>query len=221
MPEIIEMPKLSDTMTTGTLVQWLKQEGDPVSSGDMIAEVETDKATMEVECFEDGFLLKHYIKEGDVLEVGGPICAVGEEGEEAPEVEVKTADEPVLAGPEVEEPEVPEEEPVAKEQPSADATPAAPASTPALVASGDGSRVKASPLARKIADELGVDISRIPGSGQGGRIVKSDVEEAAKNPQAFAVSAGNAGPSVSLGNLEEKVEKVSNMRASIAKALVK
>jgi pyruvate dehydrogenase E2 component (dihydrolipoamide acetyltransferase) len=221
MPEIIEMPKLSDTMTTGTLVQWLKQEGDAVSSGDMIAEVETDKATMEVECFEDGVLLKHYIKEGDVLEVGGPICAVGEEGEEAPEVEVKTADEPVLAGPEVEEPEVPEEEPVAKEEPAPAAAPAAPASTPAAVVSGDGSRVKASPLARKIAEELGIDISRVPGSGQGGRIVKSDVEEAAKNPQAFSASAGNAGPSVSLGQLEEKIDKVSNMRASIAKALVK
>lgn len=221
MPEIIEMPKLSDTMTTGTLVQWLKQEGDAVSSGDMIAEVETDKATMEVECFEDGILLKHYIKAGDSLEVGGPICAIGEEGEEAPEVEVTTAEEPVLAGPEVEEPEVPEEEPATKEEPAAAATPATPAAIPAPVVSGDGSRVKASPLARKVAEELGIDISRVPGSGQGGRIVKSDVEEAAKNPQAFSAQAGSAGPSVSLGHLEEKVDKVSNMRASIAKALVK
>jgi len=221
MPEIIEMPKLSDTMTTGTLVQWLKQEGDAVSSGDMIAEVETDKATMEVECFEDGILLKHYIKAGDSLEVGGPICAIGEEGEEAPEVEVTTAKEPVLAGPEVEEPEVPEEELAAKEEPAPAATHATPVTIPALAVSGDGSRIKASPLARKVAEELGIDISRVPGSGQGGRIVKSDVEDAAKNPQAFSAQAGSAGPSVSLGRLEEKVDKVSNMRASIAKALVK
>ena len=85
------MPKLSDTMTTGTLVKWLIKEGSPVSSGDMIAEVETDKATMEVECFEDGGMLKHYISEGDSIPIGAPICAVGEKGEAVPEVKVELA----------------------------------------------------------------------------------------------------------------------------------
>ena len=78
MATLIEMPKLSDTMTVGTLVNWLKKEGDSVANGDMIAEVETDKATMEVECFEDGFLIKQYCKEGEEVPVGGAIAAIGE-----------------------------------------------------------------------------------------------------------------------------------------------
>ena len=86
MATLIDMPKLSDTMTVGTLVRWLKNEGDPVANGDMIAEVETDKATMEVECFDDGVLIKCYCSEGDEVPVGGPIAAVGEAGEEAPDV---------------------------------------------------------------------------------------------------------------------------------------
>ena len=85
MATLIDMPKLSDTMTTGTLVRWLKKEGDSVANGDMIAEVETDKATMEVECFDDGILLKCYCGEGEEVEVGAPIAAIGEAGEEAPE----------------------------------------------------------------------------------------------------------------------------------------
>ena len=86
MATLIEMPKLSDTMTVGTLVNWLKKEGDPVANGDMIAEVETDKATMEVECFEDGILIKQYCKEGEEVPVGGAIAAIGEAGEAAPAV---------------------------------------------------------------------------------------------------------------------------------------
>jgi pyruvate/2-oxoglutarate dehydrogenase complex dihydrolipoamide acyltransferase (E2) component len=87
MATLIDMPKLSDTMTVGTLVKWLKNEGDPVASGDMIAEVETDKATMEVECFDDGVLIKQYCGVGDEVAVGGAIAAVGEAGEEAPAAE--------------------------------------------------------------------------------------------------------------------------------------
>jgi len=220
MAEIIEMPKLSDTMTTGTLVKWLKQEGDSVSAGEMIAEVETDKATMEVECFEDGILLKHYIQEGDSLDVGGPICAVGEKGEDAPDVEVKKAAEPVLTGPEVDSEEEQEEEQAPEPAPKAESKVQEPAKPAASHAPEE--RVKASPLARKIAEELGIDISRVAGTGPGGRIVRSDVEEAAKNPQSMApVAASAGGPAISLGKLEEKVDKVSNMRATIAKALVK
>ncbi|HLP00855.1 MAG TPA: biotin/lipoyl-containing protein, partial [Opitutaceae bacterium] len=82
MATIIDMPKLSDTMTVGTLVKWLKNEGDPLSSGMMIAEIETDKATMELECFEDGTLLKQVAKVGDQIAVGAPICVVGKAGED-------------------------------------------------------------------------------------------------------------------------------------------
>ena len=86
MADIIEMPKLSDTMTVGTLVKWLKKEGDTVANGDMLAEVETDKATMELECFFDGTLLKIFAPDGAQVEIGSPLCAIGEKGEkvEAP-----------------------------------------------------------------------------------------------------------------------------------------
>ena len=220
MAEIIEMPKLSDTMTAGTLVKWLKNEGDAVSSGDMIAEVETDKATMEVECFEDGVLLKQYIQEGDSVEIGSPICAVGEKGEDAPDAEVKKASADVADDDaETEEDEGAEEEPQPEAAEGSSPEPAQ-APQPATSGSDEDGRIKASPLARKIAAELGVALDRVKGTGHGGRIIREDVEEAAKNPQAMA-SAASSGPALSLGKLEEKSDKVSNMRASIAKALVK
>ena len=221
MAEIIEMPKLSDTMTTGTLVKWLKKEGDEVSAGDMIAEVETDKATMEVEVFEDGLMLKQYIKEGDSVAIGSPICAIGKKGESAPEVEVESApppgedgeeeedDEDKDGGEDKDEDDTEEEEDVSEEDEGE-----APAPTPR-----EGDRLKVSPLARKVADQQGVDLNRVQGTGPGGRIVRADVEAAAKSPKAAAMAA--SGPSFSFGQLEEKTEKVSNMRASIAKALVK
>ena len=106
MATLIDMPKLSDTMTVGTLVKWLKNEGDPVESGDMIAEVETDKATMEVECFEDGVLIKQYCGAGDEVAVGGAIAAIGEAGEEAPAVDNAPA-----AVPAAEEASIPEPTP--------------------------------------------------------------------------------------------------------------
>lgn len=218
MAEIIEMPKLSDTMTTGTLIKWLKKEGDAVSSGDMIAEVETDKATMEVENFEDGVILKIYVQEGDAVAIGSPICAVGEEGESAPEVEVAAPAEE--AEPEAAQAE-PEPEP-AQEEPVTEAVtpPSAPvADTTTTTPTTDG-RVKASPLARKVAAELGVNLTYVKGSGPMGRIVRADVELAAKSPA--AQRAGTAQTTAFVpGTLEEKTEKVTNMRASIAKALVK
>ncbi len=219
MAEIIEMPKLSDTMTTGTLVKWLKNEGDPVASGEMIAEVETDKATMEVENFEDGFLLKHYVREGDAVSIGSPICAVGEKGETAPEVAAPVT-EPSAAPSTDEETattSAPEPEPApAEETNSTTEAPAPPA--PAATAATPGERIKASPLAKKLAQELGVDLAYVQGTGPSGRIVKADVEMAAKSPRP---SFSAVGAAFVPGKLEEKTEKVSNMRASIAKALVK
>jgi pyruvate dehydrogenase E2 component (dihydrolipoamide acetyltransferase) len=228
MAEIIEMPKLSDTMTVGTLVTWLKKEGDEVASGDMIAEVETDKATMEVECFEDGFLIKHYIAEGESIECGGAICAVGEKDEEAPAVDAPAAAEPKKEEPKKEEPkkEAPKEEAKAPETPEpkqekvdAEAAP----NEPKRDASG---RIKASPLARKVAAEKGIDLATINGTGPGGRITRDDVEKAAKNPAPAktpaaaepASSSAPAAPAPAL--LEEKTLPVTNMRAAIARALV-
>ena len=215
MATLIDMPKLSDTMTVGTLVKWLKNEGDPVASGDMIAEVETDKATMEVECFDDGILIKQYCGVGDEVAVGGAIAAVGEAGEEAPAAETNTA---VTATPE------PEPAPVAEAPTPA---PAAPEPAPEVVpepvaaASSTGSRIKASPLAKKIAAEKGIDLATIHGSGPSGRIVKADVENAQASVDTPAVAqAVSPEPDEPAATLEAMEIPVSNMRKSIGKALV-
>ena len=211
MATVIDMPKLSDTMTVGTLVKWLKNEGDPVENGDMIAEVETDKATMEVECFDDGILLKQYCQAGDEVPVGGAIAAVGEADETAPEPAASAPSEPAAA-------------------PEAEASPtSAPEPTPTAVAvtaniasetikpstSEADNRIRVSPLAKKIAAEGGIDLSMLQGSGPGGRIVKADVEKA---PTAPIASAEPAPPAAA--TLEALEMPVTNMRKSISKALV-
>ncbi|MDA9317450.1 2-oxo acid dehydrogenase subunit E2 [Puniceicoccaceae bacterium] len=215
MATLIDMPKLSDTMTVGTLVKWLKNEGDAISSGDMIAEVETDKATMEVECFDDGVLIKQYCGEGAEIPVGGAIAAIGEAGEEAPAVE---------SAPAAEAPK--EETPATPAVPATPAPVAPTASAPAFTAvpvpaPETGGRIKASPLAKKIAAEKGIDLSTIQGSGPSGRIVKVDVE----NAQPGAVSAAGSAapvsaPAAPVATLEALDIPVSNMRKSIGKALV-
>ena len=212
MATLIDMPKLSDTMTVGTLVKWLKNEGDPVASGDMIAEVETDKATMEVECFDDGVLIKQYCGVGDEVAVGGAIAAVGEAGEEAPAAEKST---PAVVTPEPEAAEAPTPAPAAPE-PAPEIVP-----TPAVPATTTGSRIKASPLAKKIAAEKGIDLATIHGSGPSGRIVKADVENAqhgAATPA--AAQATSPEPVEPAATLEALEIPVSNMRKSIGKALV-
>lgn len=206
MATLIDMPKLSDTMTVGTLVKWLKNEGDPVANGDMIAEVETDKATMEVECFEDGVLIKQYAEAGAEVPVGGAIAAIGEAGEAAPEVET-----PAAPAAEEAAPVAPEPTPAAPAPAPAAPVAATPAPTP-VAATPTGARVKASPVARKIAAEKGIDLSTLQGSGPGGRIVKDDVLNAGS-------SRSKAAP-VPAAQLEALSLPVSNMRKSIAKALV-
>jgi len=211
MATLIDMPKLSDTMTVGTLVRWLKNEGDPVANGDMIAEVETDKATMEVECFDDGILIKRYCGEGDEIPVGGPIAAVGEAGEEAPAVSSAPAAEAPAAAPAAAAPTPAAAAP-------APVAPLAPApAAPAPVAAGDA-RVKASPLAKKIAAEKGIDLGSIQGSGPGGRILKEDVLSA--KPASAAPAAPAAAERAPAATLEALEIPVSNMRKSIGKALV-
>jgi len=211
MATLIDMPKLSDTMTVGTLVRWLKNEGDAVANGDMIAEIETDKATMEVECFDEGILIKHYCSEGDEVAVADPIAAIGEAGEEAP---AATSSAPAAAAP---EPVAVVEAPAAA-APAPVAAPAAPAPVAAPAAS-TGARIKASPLAKKIAAEKGLDLATIQGSGPSGRILKEDVLNAKPVPATPAATASTpaAAPAATL---EELVIPVSNMRKSIGKALV-
>lgn len=222
MATLIEMPKLSDTMTVGTLVNWLKKEGDPVTNGDMIAEVETDKATMEVECFEEGVLIKQYCKEGEEVPVGGAIAAIGEAGEAAPAIEATTQSATQEAiSPEPAQPVAETSTPV---QPIIETT--APTLSEPIVTSTSTSndRVKASPLARKIAESKGIDLSQIKGSGPNGRIVQADLEaikEAVSNSvQASEAKAPASAAIESIPTLEALDIPVSNMRKSIASALV-
>jgi len=212
MATLIDMPKLSDTMTVGTLVRWLKNEGDAVANGDMIAEVETDKATMEVECFDDGVLIKQYCGEGAEVAVGDPIAAVGEADEEAP-AGTSSASAPAETAPAAPEPVA-----VAPVAPAASA-PAPVAEAPAAPVSSTGTRIKASPLAKKIAAEKGLDLSTLQGSGPGGRILKEDVLNA--KPGAVATDTTSSAPAAApAATLEALDIPVTNMRKSIGKALV-
>jgi pyruvate dehydrogenase E2 component (dihydrolipoamide acetyltransferase) len=208
MPEI-QMPKLSDTMTEGTLVAWKKKKGDQVSAGEVLAEIETDKATMEWESPEDGTLAEIYVQEGGKVNVGDKIAFIGGEGEEAPKQEEKEkpqkAEEPKAeeekkeekAEPKKEaakkEPEEKEEKRKKEEKPkkpkeeeekkaaASKAEKKAEAEEPEpKIVKPEEARVKASPVARRIAAELGVDLSSVKGSGPEGRVTETDVRAAAK-----------------------------------------
>jgi len=183
MPVNIEMPKLSDTMTEGTLLKWHKSVGDRVEIGDILAEVETDKATMEMEAFDEGEITEIRIHEGEKAPIGGILAVLdGDDSGEAPTPEEKQADEPAKS-------ETPVNAPVATETPAADASGATPASAPTETSPSNDGRVKSSPLARKVAADLGVNISSLTGSGPGGRIVRKDVEAASKTAKAPAKPA--------------------------------
>ena len=180
MPTNIEMPKLSDTMTEGTLVKWNKQVGDTIEIGDVIAEVETDKATMEMEAFDEGILSDILVQAGEKAAVGATLGVLLEDVEEAP----APGSAPAAIS-------APESQPFAEGAEAAQGAeageasqPAAELAAPAAQQAGPGERIKASPLARKIADSKGVNIAAIQGSGPGGRIVKADVEAAAEGGNA-------------------------------------
>ncbi len=213
MAIIIEMPKLSDTMTTGTLAKWLKKVGDKISNGDKIAEVETDKATMEMESFEDGVILVQYVAAGGVIPVGAPLLAVGKAGETPP---------PAPAGASAPAPAAPAT-PVAAPAPVAAAPAPAPVAAPAAApAASDDGRHKASPLAKRLAAEKGVSLSGLTATGPGGLIVKADVLAGASAPAPAAAAPTPAAKAAALAaaGLEEKTIPVSNMRKVIASRLL-
>ena len=231
MPQI-QMPKLSDTMTEGTLISWKKKKGDKVSAGDVIAEIETDKATMEWESPEDGTLTEIYVEEGGKVNVGDKIAFIGGEGEEAPKKEEKR--EQPEAKEKTEEKKEPEKkETTAKEEkteekekkkaePKKEKEPAAEAEKPAPKAEkGEEARVKASPVARRVAAELGVDLASVKGTGPEGRVTETDVRATAKSktgaPQKMTAAA-KAAPSVKAG--EGARIQLSGMRRIIAQRLV-
>ncbi len=169
MAEVIRMPKLGFDMAEGTLVRWVIDEEQPVAKGQVIAEIETDKATVEVEAQAGGTLLKHLIAAGTIVPIGTPIAVIGAEGEEFDVETLVGEEEPPEIAPAVEE---------AQPEP----TPAAPAIPTAKPVTTLPQGVRASPVARRIASERGIDLSTIRGSGPGGRIVKRDVESAQAAP---------------------------------------
>ena len=204
MAELITMPKMSDTMTEGVIVKWNVKVGDSVKSGDIMAEVETDKATMDMEVYSKGIVLHLVVQEGDAVPVDGPIAVVGKEGEDFQAL-LSAAPASSSAAPVSE---------VAPEAPAAPvSTPAAaPAAPVAPAAASNDGRLKASPLARKIAEEKGIDLSHINGTGENGRIVKRDLDSAniASAPAMSQTSAAVFG--------EESFTEVnvSQMRKTIA-----
>jgi len=174
MAETIAMPKLGFDMAEGTLVRWVKDEGEAINKGDVLAEIETDKATVEVESSATGVVLKHLVDQGAVVPVSTPIAVVGEKGEKVEDIPQPEAE------PEKEEPaeektgaQPAKPEPVSSPQ----GVPAKAAEPETKAASADG-RIMASPLARRMAEEENLDLSNIQGSGPGGRIVRRDIEEA-------------------------------------------
>jgi pyruvate dehydrogenase E2 component (dihydrolipoamide acetyltransferase) len=204
MAEIVKMPKLSDTMTEGVVSKWHKKVGDKVKSGDLLAEIETDKATMDFESFHDGFLLYIGVEEGKGAPVDSVLAILGKEGEDY---------KALLAGGSA-APAKEEAAPVSTpKETSAPVTAPAAVATPAIASSD--SRLKASPLAKKIASDKGIDISQIAGSGDGGRIVKRDVEQFSP----AAASAKAAPVFVPAGKESFTDTPVSQMRKVIARRL--
>ena len=214
MAEVIYMPKLSDTMTEGVVAAWLKKVGDSVKSGELIAEIETDKATMEFESFFDGVLLHIGVEAGKGAAVNSLLAIIGQAGEDisglltsAPAVEEKSAPEPAAAPAPVAAPSpVPSPSPVA--------TPAPVVQKVAAVTNND--RVYASPLAKKLADEKGIDLQYVAGSGENGRIVKRDVEHYHPHPNGTVVAAGSRS---GLTTETFTDEPVTQMRKTIARRL--
>jgi pyruvate dehydrogenase E2 component (dihydrolipoamide acetyltransferase) len=176
VPVEIVMPRLSDTMDRGTVARWMKQTGDPVKRGEVLLEIETDKANMDLESYADGILARIIVTEGETAEVGTPIGIVAANEDELKEIQQAAAGG---SSPSTREPEkvvTPVRE--------------APADVVHTATDTNGSgRIKASPLAKRVAEERGVDLSRVTGTGPGGRITREDVEKVAQQPQAVPASA--------------------------------
>ncbi|PZQ21063.1 MAG: pyruvate dehydrogenase complex dihydrolipoamide acetyltransferase [Sphingopyxis macrogoltabida] len=231
MPIELKMPALSPTMEEGTLAKWLVKEGDKVQSGDLLAEIETDKATMEFEAIDEGTIAQILVAEGtDNVKVGTVIAVIAGDDEDASSA--KAAPAPAPAAKEEEQTEA-AEEPAAKTS-DAPAPPPAKAAESAPAPAEKGDRIKASPLARRLAAEQGIDLKGLTGTGPGGRIVKADLEGA---PTGTAAPAAAAAPAASAPaaaapaatpapagvlpdfGIPHEDEKLSGMRKTIARRL--
>jgi pyruvate dehydrogenase E2 component (dihydrolipoamide acetyltransferase) len=218
----LKMPALSPTMEEGTLAKWLVKEGDKVSSGDILAEIETDKATMEFEAVDEGTIARIVVPEGsDGVKVGAVIAIMAEEGEDA---SAATSAAPAKAEAPAPAPSSPPPPPAPRPEAKA-----APAPAPAPAPASDGDRIKASPLARRLAEAQGIELAALSGSGPGGRIVKADVEGAAgkaparapapaATPAAAAPAPAHTGD-FAIPDVPHEAIKLSNVRKTIARRL--
>lgn len=213
MAEIVRMPKMSDTMTEGVVAKWHKKIGDTVKSGDVVAEIETDKATMEFESYQDGVLLYQGVAEGSSAPVNGVLAIFGKKDEDfkalLEEEKKKEAVKPAV---------VTESAPTKTDTPAPAAkvsAPVAPVSVPVSSSSNSDDRIKASPLAKRLAGEKGIDITKVLGSGGHGRVVKRDIDWF--KPGQFVSSGGFGSVAVTKESYDEVT--VSQMRKTIAKRL--
>jgi pyruvate dehydrogenase E2 component (dihydrolipoamide acetyltransferase) len=223
MPIAIKMPALSPTMEEGTLAKWLVKVGDEVKAGDIMAEIETDKATMEFEAVDEGTIADIAVAEGtEGVKVGTVIATLAEEGEDAESVKGAGDEKPAPAPAKKDKEEAATPAPAKKEKEKETQkeegvapapAPSSPAPAQAKAASGD--RVIASPLAKRIAADKGIDLASVKGSGPNGRIVKADVEAAQPTPARPEPVEGRAQP----GEIPHEVEKLSGMRKTIARRL--
>lgn len=231
MPIEVTMPRLSDTMEQGTIVAWNVKEGDEVSAGDALGDIETDKATMELQTFDDGVVASILLEEGKAVGVGELILVLAEEDEDPADVKRQFADGASKSSGEATQEAASSSagSDSASSASSVTAVEEAPASSNGASSNGSGNgRIFASPLAKKIAQERGIDLSTIQGSGPSGRIVKKDVEDAGQTsaPAPMETSTpGIAAPTVAApapaqSQLSDEHVSLTNMRATIAKRLV-
>lgn len=215
MAEIVYMPKLSDTMTEGVVAEWHKKVGDAVKSGEVLAEIETDKATMEFESFYDGVLLHIGVEKGKPTPVNALLAIIGQAGEDVSALiaQAGSGEAPAATSAPASEP-TPAPAPVVAEVPAAKPAPVAAATPAAVVPANTNGRILASPLAKKLAEEKGVDLSFVPGTGEGGRITKRDVDHY------VPYNAPSRPASSGIAQAESFVdEPVSQMRKTIARRL--
>lgn len=215
MAEVIYMPKLSDTMTEGVVAEWNKKVGDTVSSGEVLAEIETDKATMEFESFYDGVLLHIGVEKGATAPVNAILAVIGKKGEDISKILAESASKPVEEKKEeVKKPETQPVKEVKEEKPVEIVAVPAQVSKPVQHVAESNGRVFASPLAKKLANEKGIDLGNVSGTGDNGRIVKRDVEHYTP------YIGGTATKTRSFTGVESFTdEPISQMRKTIAKRL--
>jgi len=215
MPIEITMPRLSDTMEAGTVIKWNVKEGDSVKSGSVVADIETDKATMEMQCFDDGRMAAILVQPGTQVKVGTPIAIVALDGEDVAKVKAGGVKGAAAA------PAAPAAKPAAAPVAAPVAAAPAPAPTPVVqtatrhgmegfpVESDEGPRMRVSPVARRMAEDNGIDINAVKGTGPGGRVIKRDVEQAIENKSSAKTAATSIAPAQALAVSTSGVQTAS------------